>query len=280
MYLDIICIFFEIFRKVFCDDLKSIFFLERYIMTNFRSRALAVLKGEKPDRLPWFADLSWWVLAEKQKKTLDPRYEGHEGFVNLHSDLNTGLYLPLVWPYKMSFDCAHNVERDGLLEIHSYETPKGTLTEVRKHMPESFTWSYDKHMVESASDLPAFRYFIESHQFEPDVKEADKIDRLYGEQGIPVIWVPRTPLSRFMVEMAGVETTVYALVEDPEGMKETFELMRRKDDEPYQYAAEASSELVMIADNLSSEIVSPNFFREYSLDYYQSRSQQSRETKK
>jgi len=243
-------------------------------MPDFRKRVLDVLKGEKPDRLPWFADLSWWVLAEKEKGTLDPRYRDSQGFVNLHKDLRTGLYLPLVWPYRQKIDCKCEKKTEGGLEIFEYHTPVGILREVHRLMPESHTWSYQERLMKNAEDLPALRYFIEAHQFEPVPEEADFLDDLYGSQGLPVVWVPRTPLSRLIVEMAGVEASVYALFEVPEKMSEIIELMQERDDQPYRSAAATRCDLVMIADNLSSEIQSPNLFRDYSLEYYQTRSRQ------
>ncbi len=247
---------------------------------DFRKRALDVLSGKTPDRIPWFADLSWWVHAEKMKETLDKKYAGSEGFVNLHTELHTGLYLPLVWAYAVKIDCPSDVEKDNTREIYCYHTPHGTLTEVHRLMPESYTWSYEERLIKGADDLRAFRYFIEAHQFKPAIEEANHLDQLYGEQGLPVVWVPRTPLSRFIVEFAGIETTVFAAYEQPDTLHQIFELMEERDDEPYRAAASTTCDLVMIADNLSSEIQSPPLFREYSLEYYGRRVSQLHEAKK
>ena len=249
-------------------------------MSSFRKRALDVLRGKRPDRLPWFADLSWWVLGEREDGALDPRYEGPEGFVNLHQYLRTGLYLPLVWPYKMSIDCPCEEKQTDTHRVYRYTTPLGDLTEVHHLMPESHTWSYEERLIKSASDLPAFRYFIEAHCFEAVPEEADKLDRLYGEQGLPVVWVPRTPLSRLIVEMAGIETTVYAIYDEPDKIRDLFDLMQKKDDEPYEAAASTSCDLVMIADNLSSEVISPPLFRTYALEYYRQRIKQLHQAEK
>jgi len=241
-------------------------------MANFRRRALDILNGRTTERLPWFADLSWWRAAEKACGRLEPCFDGEpQGYVNLHRSLHTGLYLPLVWPYRLTIDCPLIIEKDGRREIYRYETPRGTLTEVHIQMPEAFTWAYGERLVKSASDLPALRYFLEAHQFEAATDEADRWNEIFGEQGLPVVWVPRTPLSRFLVEMAGVENTIYAVYDAPGEMEEIFRLMRELDDAPYRAAASTPCDLVMIADNLSSDIISPALFRKYSLEYYRYR---------
>ena len=241
-------------------------------MTNFRRRALDILNGRLPERLPWFADLSWWRAAEKACGRLEPHFDGEpHGYVNLHRALHTGLYLPLVQPYRLTIDCPLKIEKDCQREIYRYETPRGTLTEVHIPMPEACTWAYGERLVKSVSDLPALRYFLEAHQFESATNEPDKWNEVFGEQGLPVVWVPRTPLSRFLVEMAGVENTIYAIYEAPDEMEEIFRLMREMDDAPYRAAASTSCDLIMIADNLSSDIISPSLFRKYSLEYYRQR---------
>ncbi|MCX6998950.1 MAG: hypothetical protein NT106_01420, partial [Candidatus Sumerlaeota bacterium] len=241
-------------------------------MANFRRRALDILNGRATEHLPWFADLSWWRAAEKACGRLEPCFNGEpQGYVNLHRSIHTGLYLPLVWPYRLTIDCPLKIEKDGRREIYRYETPRGTLTEVHIQMPEAFTWAYGERLVKSASDLPALRYFLEAHQFEAATDEADRWNEIFGEQGLPVVWVPRTPLSRFLVEMAGVENTIYAVYDAPGEMEEIFRLMHEMDDAPYRAAASTSCDLVMIADNLSSDIISPALFRKYSLEYYRYR---------
>jgi len=249
-------------------------------MVDFRTRVLNVLKGKKPDRLPWFADLSWWMHAHRSSPNPKTRFLGEEGYVNLHKELNTGLYLPLILPYRLTLDCDSKVEKKDDLEIYHYNTPKGTLTEVHRMMPESFTWSYEERLVKSASDLEAFSYYIEAHRFEPAPEEANRLNRLYGELGLPVVWLPRTPLSRFIVEMAGIEATVFSLFEEPEKMQRTFKLMQNKDDDAYNAAAATQCDLVMFPDNLSSEIISPEYFKQYSLDYYKYRIAQLKKAKK
>ena len=64
---------------------------------------------------------------------------------------------------------------------------------------------------------------------------------------------------------------MYSLYEEPEKIQSVFELLQEKDEIPYRAAAATTCDLVMIPDNLSSEIVSPNLFRDYSLEYYRHR---------
>jgi hypothetical protein len=237
---------------------------------SLRERLLAVFRGHVPDRVPWFADLSWWHSAATETGELDPRYRD-DGVVALHHDLGCGIYLPLCSAWNLTYGCSVQMVREGDCLVRRFTTPVGELREVQRYLPESFTWASTEHLVKSAGDLRALRYIIESQRYEENRGEVKHLLALYGGQGIPVMSVPRTPLSRMFVEFAGVETTIYALYEVPEDIERVFALMEATDVEAYRLAAKAPSPMVMFPDNLSSEVVSPRLFEKYSFAYYERR---------
>jgi uroporphyrinogen-III decarboxylase len=247
---------------------------------NFRERLLAVFEGKKPDCVPWFADLSWWYEAERSRGTLPKRFLG-DGVVSFYRELGCGLYLPLVAPYRHHFDC-ESKERalDDTMVERTYTTPKGILREVEKHLPESFSHALVERLVKSADDIAAFRYLIESQRFEANLEEISRAERLYGGQGVVVVCLPRTPLSRMVVEFAGIEMAASAAMEKPELMHELVELMERMDTEAYRAAEQAEARFAMFPDNLSSEVIGAKLFREYSFDYYRRRIAQLRQAGK
>ena len=56
-----------------------------------KQRLLAVFRGERPDVMPWYADLTYWYSTEMIKGTLPEKYRG-DGVVRLYKDLNTGAH--------------------------------------------------------------------------------------------------------------------------------------------------------------------------------------------
>lgn len=103
-------------------------FLFSSIPMTFRQRLLAVLQGQRPDVMPWFADLTYWTHAQRLAGALPPDYEGDEGFVKLHADYHVGYYLGYasVWS-----DTHENVEfsseREGDRITLHWQTPVGEL---------------------------------------------------------------------------------------------------------------------------------------------------------
>ena len=61
---------------------------------NLKERCLAVFRGEKPDYVPWFADLSHWQAAETKTPFIPLAGVGRDAsMVDLHREVEAGLYL-------------------------------------------------------------------------------------------------------------------------------------------------------------------------------------------
>ncbi len=63
-----------------------------------RERVLKLLSGEKPDQVPWFGDLAYWLPYAHENRVIDPRYQG-DGIYALHQDLGVGFYLQGYEPF-------------------------------------------------------------------------------------------------------------------------------------------------------------------------------------
>jgi hypothetical protein len=66
-----------------------------------RKRGPAILNGQKPEGVPWFADLSYWarVLVERGEKPKD-FIQRDQAFIERHRDLGTGFYFPRVMSFR------------------------------------------------------------------------------------------------------------------------------------------------------------------------------------
>jgi len=95
------------------------------------------LNGKTPDGVAWCADLSWWYFAQKQQGTLDPKYEGDEGYLRLHRETGTGIYLyaPQVWKESPDATVRTAAARDGNLTRTVISTPAGTIAGVTEYVP-------------------------------------------------------------------------------------------------------------------------------------------------
>ena len=240
---------------------------------NIRERAMAAFRGEIPDRMPWFCDLTYWIAGQRQQGTFPEEYEGGEGYLKLHRDLGVGIYLfpPLV--YRSSREQSQfktSTQREGDTTIQEVHTPEGRLRTVYRYCPASASTATVEYAVRSPEDLRVLRSYLAAQKVEASFENFRRTDTLWGEHGIPVMMFGRTPLARLAVEWCGITNLSYLLADHPEDVEETLALIARKQDAIYEIICGCPAQVVEIGDNLSAETVG-GLFKRYSTAYYRKR---------
>ena len=65
-----------------------------------REQVLAILKGEQPDRVPWFGDLDYWATARIGRKEFAEDFKQQDAYIDWHRELGVGFYLQGYFPFK------------------------------------------------------------------------------------------------------------------------------------------------------------------------------------
>ena len=134
-----------------------------------RERMEAVFRGERPDVMAWFGDLTYWYDAHRTIGDLPERWQGPNGLHELHQELNIGEYIPGCDPCDVvegdGVSC--EVTDDGELRVTKWHTPVGTVREVQEYSRISFSWGYTEHSVKEAGDLGVVRHIFENRNYIP-----------------------------------------------------------------------------------------------------------------
>jgi len=238
---------------------------------NFRQRLLAVLGGERPDVMPWFADLSYWYHAQKLAGLLPAEYEDDEGFVKLHADHNVGYYLG----YASASSSTHenvtaSTETAGDVTTTRWRTPVGEIYGEKRFLPETASSAPTKWPVESAQDLRVLRYIADSTRTTPTYERYELLKRLCDGQGHPTVLPPRSPISQMLAQWTGAVNLAYLVADAPEELEVTLEALGRAADGAYEAILGCDTPFVELPDNLSGEVVT-SLFERYQFDYYVAR---------
>ncbi len=234
---------------------------------NNRQRILSILNHTTPDRLPWAGDMDYWYQSARKRGNLPEKYFG-DGYFQLNRDLGSGFYLQGYFPFQQHHPgITFTDQQDGDRRIRTMHTPAGDLTEIQQYLPTSFSWGYVKHYAETPSDLPAFNAFLESLEFTPDYEEAERRKQIIGDNGVVLVYAPRSPFMEMVTTYVGLTNLVYLLADVPEMMAEIFTLMERKHDLAAELAVNSPAECIMIPENLSSEVVGASFYRRFLRPY-------------
>lgn len=240
-----------------------------------RERLLAVYRGQTPDCVPALADLSYWHAAHGGGKFIPGKTGGANAekiprLLELHRRTGAAMHLNLGVFYDEEFEepvraCSGI---DGEFYRHRFETPLGTVEEVRQWSPVSFSWPIVRHMVQTVEDLEVVRCAFEHVRYRPRWDAFHEADRLVGELGLPLVQAPYSGFGFLMSRYAGAERAVMLAVDAPEQFQSTVTAIHRAQQAIFAQLAEGPSQVLIHSDNLSSDIHSPAWVERYCGDHY------------
>ena len=263
-------------------------------MMTTRERTLNTLRRSRPDRIPWLADLAYWIdylfdeglMPEKylrEESNREPQSiisQGlagrfsEDGLQALHRDLNVGFYLQGYFPFTTHYDgveITEAVTRNGrdLSRVTTIHTPYGDMREIWDYICDTHSWAPREHMIKGLSDLKKLRYLYEHTRYEPDYDLAGRRYTSAGDNGVVLCYIPKCPIMELIALRAGVMTTAYMMMDDEKEMELTLALMEEKIDESCKLALDSPAECIMSPDNLSSESIGVPFYTRFGKPFHQ-----------
>ena len=233
-----------------------------------RERILTILKGGTPDQVPWFGDLDYWANSLIKRGLKPDNFIGSDDYIQWHHDLGVGFYLQGYFPYKQIFtDCTVNEWNEGHKRYKEIITPVGSVRECWEYIPTSFSEGPVEHFMKSEDDIPVMKFIYENTRFEPDYEYAWQRRQQVGDQGIVLCYLPKSPFMHLLSLEAGVVAVTMAAFTAPDEFLDLLETMKRAFDQAAQIAVNSPAEVLMIPENLSSEMVGPDFFHLYMKEY-------------
>jgi hypothetical protein len=226
----------------------------------------AVFRGEKPDAMAWFGDMTYWYSSHQIIGDLPERWKGPDGMHKMHRELNIGEYIPgcAAGDTIEGDDVRHEVTVKDGIRTARWHTPVGSIQEVQEYSPDSFSWGYTEHAVKDVNDLRVIQYIYEHRKFVPRPELYLDLDRRYAAYGFgPAHYgSPATPISELNKHWVGVMELTYLLMDEPEQMQMTLNAIGMANDEIYRHIAAGPASYVMICENLSGTTMG-GYFDEY-----------------
>jgi uroporphyrinogen-III decarboxylase len=233
-----------------------------------RERILSILKGEQPDQVPWCGDLDYWANSLIKRGLKPEGFILSEDYIRWHHDLGVGFYLQGYFPYKQTFsNCDVNEWTENLRRYKEIITPVGSVRECWEYIPTSFSEGPIEHFMKSEKDIPVMKYIYENTHFEPDYDIANLRKQQVGDQGVVLCYLPKSPFMHLMALEAGVMAVTMAALTTPDEFKDLLDTMKKAFDQAAQIAIDSPAEVLMIPENLSSEMVGPDLFNMYMYEY-------------
>ena len=233
-----------------------------------RERILTILKGEQPDQVPWCGDLDYWANSLIKRGLKPEGFVGSEDYIRWHRDLGVGFYLQGYFPYRQIFDnCEVKEWYEDTKHYKEITTPVGSVRECWEYIPTSFSEGPIEHFMKSEDDIPIMKFIYANTRFEPDYDYALQRLKQVGDQGVVLCYLPKSPFMHLLALEAGVVAVTMAALTMPDEFQDLLDTMKRAFDQAAQIAVDSPAEVLMIPENLSSEMVGPDFFQLYMQDY-------------
>lgn len=239
---------------------------------SIRSDVRDLLDGRPGATVPWFGDLSYYYYSLERRGALEEKHQGPEGEKRFYADFGVGIYLYTPDAFTVSYSEAvrYTESRTPDRITMRYDTPAGWIESVQDYVPGMYCFAYAKHFVETIEDVRVMRAVFESSRYRENYGEYLSRDRLWGEDGIgfAMAVASMAPLQKMMSRWAGVETTVALCEDHPEEIAETFSAIEKSQDELVEVLAGSPAEVVILPENLASQVVGERYFRSFDMPYY------------
>lgn len=265
---------------------------------DIHARVLAVLRGEKPDRIPFIDRMELWHKSHMRAGTLPPEFEGMS-LTDIHRAIGFGQQRN-VFIHRTKLHGVEVISRfegevifhetDPLLEdfprlyrivppdrpgitVTDFITPRGTLAIRHELLPDmiaSGVVAYkSEHFLKEASDYPALEYILERAEYVPDYERVQHEQAQIGAAGFVVSLVQRIPFQQMLIDYVGEMELFYWLYDEPQTVRKLMTLLDERCVALLESLRDFPGPYVEFVDNLEGGMTNPRLFREYCLPYYQ-----------
>ena len=229
---------------------------------NSKERILAALHAQPVDRLPWCPFLAYWW--EHQPANLRDR--GQIAFMRqIGADaLLRGFLQPFTVEYG-SMVTQETVSSGGM-DWSIQRTPHGELRTGSQYSPDGDTHYVVHHPVQAAEDYRVLRDVVRSMRLKPQFAVVQEQIDAVGQDGLCVPLISpfgKTPFQALLEHYVGTEQLVYHLMDIPDEVEATLELMNEKCLEAVQLAADSPAQVFITWEDSSTTNVSPRLFQQY-----------------
>jgi hypothetical protein len=246
-----------------------------------RERVLAVLRHEAADRVPWFGDLDYWATSLIHRGLRPAGFTESADYLAWHRDLGVGFYLQGWFPMKLGIDGGEVEDRDdGVTRERIIRTPLGTLRDRWTWSAQTYSWAPVERLVKTGEDLRRYRWVAEHAVWQADYAHAARRGPQIGSLGVLLGYLHHSPLMQMVAIDAGIEFVAVADADDPDLLGATLAAWADSLEPAQRIAIASPAEVLMISDNLSSEVVGTRLFERYLRPYYETWTPRIREAGK
>ncbi len=160
-------------------------------------------------------------------------------------------------------------ENERKLIRRTIKTPVGEVWQVLEPDPayETSNWIHE-HFVKGPDDYRAMEYYYRDMIFRDNVDAIREAQRRVGGDGIVFLRIAKSPIQEMLYQMMGLERFALDYQERRDLFDSLHATMAKRYEELYDFAAESPAEILQLGDNIYSDVVGRERFRQYLMPEY------------
>jgi hypothetical protein len=242
-----------------------------------RDRMLAVYRGETPDQVPFFLDVSHWFYQKHHlpfdlsASITEPEWP----LIEYHKKMQVGFYIPNLVSYVTSSyegevrsSATKELTPEGPEITWRLETPVGAIQRKRRWEERSYSWNVSHWGISTAQDLRVLGYALGRLRYAPAFERYHQWRTALGELGVPYMSIGYSAMGHLLSYWMGIEKVIYASVDIPDVLHEAVDQINAAILAGVDLLCSGPADVILLGDNFSSDVQSPRFFKEWSEPFY------------
>ncbi len=222
-----------------------------------RERLLTALRGGEPDRVP--LTIYDWMLPRGEAERL--LRESGVGLI-MRPAVHRVEYRQVEFSTREYWDHGRRLLRKG---IH---TPVGEVFQVVD--PEAAydsTWILE-HFIKTPEDYRVMEFMVRDAVYHDNFERLREAQRRIGGDGLVYVRLAKSPIQEMLYQMLGMEQFSIDYHQRRDLFDSLHNAMLERYEELYDFAAEAPVDMILLADNITGDVVGKERFRNYCLPVY------------
>ncbi|MGE5583643.1 MAG: uroporphyrinogen decarboxylase family protein [Bacillota bacterium] len=259
---------------------------------NHRERFFNLLQNKEIDRVPFFPDITTWYECTRkdagaeeifgpgvyipdhidfhQRKSRLAGKMGRMTFLDFYREFDWGLPVHMYQWFEETYDetVQQSVTREGNAKITTVTTPKGTV-QSKSLLAADGSWAPKEFFIKEINDIEIIKYLYEHRKITPRFEVVEEFLQETEGFGVCDLVLWRSPFGKLLHDLMGFENLVYALYDHERTISEFLEFLDYHFMKIIELATKAPAKLAIISDHADENLISPKFYKDYCIPYYQ-----------
>ena len=225
---------------------------------NTKERILAALEWGEPDRVP-LTIYDWMLPRGMTERRLRESGVG----------LITRLPAHRVEHRQVEFISREYQQNGHKLTRRTIHTPVGEVWQTLEpdEAYETSNW-IKEHFIKGPEDYRVMEFYFEDAIYRDNYATIRESQRRMGNDGIVIVRVAKGAIQEMLYQMMGMERFALDYHERRDLFDSLYAAMVKRYGELYDLAAESPAEILQLADNITSDVVGRERFRNYLMPEY------------